>query len=269
MKNQDNYRFPYEWILLLSILIVFLIPLVFWILRSISAPASETYLEQTFWTVSLRTSFLATMSAGLSVLLAWPIAIHWRFSAKNTQRVIAILLIVPLTTGIMARNLAWIGMGSNTTGLASLGLPFLWLQDSLYTAHAIVFVITFILVPFSFFMLIQGTILITPQQVYASRLLGLRELDIIRYLVLPISKRAAILAFCFNSAYAAGFFITPRWIGGGGKYNFISNTILEYVNMGNFSVASSLSLKFLVLIFIPILMILICALRLRRIMSGQ
>ena len=269
MRKISGLRFPYEWILLLAMLAVYVVPVSLWVVGSLSGLRTPMEGKFAFWTISERTAVLSCAAAAGSVLLAWPLAVLWRFASERSQRVMAIVLVVPLATGLIARNLAWIGLGSNSSMVGSFGLSLLNAENLLYTGKAVVIVMTLMFLPLSFFILIQGTSLVKPEQVHAARLFGLGDFGIIRLLVLPLSQRAAVLAFGFNCAYAVGFFITPRMIGGGGRYNFIGNAILEYVNIGNFEVATRLALQFLVLSAVPAVCILIYALWLRWKTTGR
>lgn len=177
------------------------------------------------------------------------------------------MMVLPLLMGLLARNYSWIGLLSNPGIIGSSG-RVLFGSGFLYSIGAIIVVMVCIFVPVSFFILIQGARAIRTVQIDAARTLGVPDWKIVFKVLIPLTTRAALLAFCFTFSLAVGFFVTPNMIGGG-KYDFIGNAILMYVDLGSFEVASSLGVIFLGIMIIPSIGIALYALKRRKLISGR
>ena len=157
--------------------------------------------------------------------------------------------------------------GSGT--ITSMGWALINGQQFLYTQLSVYVVMTCIFIPIAFFILIQGTSFVfSKYHVDAARTLGVPYWKILFVVILPLTLRAAVLAFGLNLAMSVGCFITPRMIGGG-KSDFISNAILISVNQGHFGQASMLALRFLFVMAIPVAIIAFSALRRRLMITGR
>jgi len=249
------------------IAILYLLPLSYWTLSSTLSEPVSLPSGLPFASLMLRTSLVSAISASLAVLSAFPLALHWRLSGYRMRRAFVFLMVTPLIMGLLARNYSWIGMLSSQTWLSSMGWISLGGASILYTLASVCLVMTCVFVPVAFFMMIQGICSVSLEHIDAARALGVPDWKIIFVVILPLTRRAALLAFAFIFAMASGFFITPRMIGGG-KYDFISNAILLYVNLGSFGDASSVALTFFAIMLLPIAVIVCYAVRLRHLVMG-
>jgi putative spermidine/putrescine transport system permease protein len=177
------------------------------------------------------------------------------------------IMVLPLLMGLLARNYSWIGLLSNPGSIGNIG-KVLFGAKFLYSQNAVVLVMTSVFVPISYFILVQGVRSIRAVQFDAAQTLGLTDYKIVFFVMLPMTIRAAILAFGFVFAFSVGFFVTPSMLGGG-NYDFIGNAILVYINFGRFEIASTISLAFLGLILAPAIVIAWYALKRRHFVSGR
>jgi ABC-type spermidine/putrescine transport system permease subunit I len=83
-----------------------------------------------------------------------------------------------------------------------------------------------------------------------------------------MTYRSASLAFGMILAMATGFFVTPRMIGGA-KYDFASNAILSYIDLGHFDEASALAVLFLICMLFPLIAIVMYTLHRRKLITGR
>lgn len=217
--------------------------------------------------IFIRTLSLSLSSALLSVVFSYPGVILWRLSTPPIRWLIYAMMLVPLLMGLLARNYAWIGMLSNTGPVGDLG-RLIFGEGFLYGPIAVMVVMASVFVPLSFFILVQGASLFRSAHIEAARTLGASEVSIVIHVLFPLTFRAAVLAFGFSFALAVGFFVTPQMIGGG-RYDFVGNIVLAYIDLGRFDVASSISMVFLGICMIPAAVASYYVLRRRHRVSGR
>jgi ABC-type spermidine/putrescine transport system permease subunit I len=256
-------------LLLVTVAALYFIPLLCWTV-SIGLTSESKSLPSGLPLAILlyRTTLISGIGAFLSVLIAFPMTLVWRFSNQALQRTLVSLMVIPLIMGLLARNYSWIGMLSSSALIPSMGWIVLGGPEIIYTLSSVCLVMTCVFVPISFFMLIQGVSSVSHDHVDAARALGVPDWKIVFVVFFPLTRRAAVLAFGFVFAMAAGFFITPRMIGGG-RYDFVSNAILMYVNLGLFGNASTVGLVFLAFMLVPTVLIIYGAIRLRVRVMGR
>lgn len=248
--------------------LLYWVPLGWWVLRYSISGALSLPPDLPFLPLLRRTFMLSGIASGVAILAAYPLALLWRVSSNWTRHLIVGLMVVPLILGLLARNYSWVGMLSSNAPRASLGWSLIGGTDLLYTASAVVLVMSCAFIPIAFFLLAQGVAAVTQDHVDAARTLGASDPGVLIFVVLPQSFRAALLAFGVIFAMSIGFFITPRMLGGG-KYDFVSNAVLALVNFGDFSAASSVALYFLLWTAIPAAIVTVIATRRRHLVTGR
>jgi putative spermidine/putrescine transport system permease protein len=125
----------------------------------------------------------------------------------------------------------------------------------------------FLVAPMSFFILVQTLRAVPSVQVDAAICLGVSPQRLLSRFYLRVLRRPLILAFLFSFCWSAGFFITPRMIGGG-TFDLLGNVIIEYANLGRFDYASTIALILFCVCVCPLLGLVIYATRLRKLQMG-
>jgi len=254
--------------LLIIITVLYWVPLIWWLLRYLIAEPSALPQDLPFLQLVGKTLLVSSVAALASVAGAYPLVLMWRLSGEFIKQLIVFLMVIPMVMGLLARNYSWIGMMSSNDLLPSMGWSMFGGRQLIYTQFSVYVVMSCIFVPIAFFILIQGISAVTKNHVDAARTLGLPDSKIVLFVIMPLTLRAAALAFGLTLAMSVGYFITPRMIGGG-KTDFVSNAILKYVNLGDFGLASMLALSFLAVIAIPIAAIAMYAVRRRLLVTGR
>jgi ABC-type spermidine/putrescine transport system permease subunit I len=240
------------------------LPVGWWLLRADSGARAALPTDTHFLLgVSVQTLWVSVLAAAIAVLGAYPLVVFWWLSGPLGRVVTIWLTVPPLIMGFLARNYAWIALLSGDASPP----PMTWLSQYLYTRPAVVFVMSCVFVPTAFFILMQGIRSVTHGQIDTARTLGTPDWRIVSSVILPQTRRAAVLAFALIVAMGVGFFVTPHMIGGG-KCDFIANVILQYINLGQFGHASRVALVFLLVMAGPVIWITRYAIRRRIFLTG-
>lgn len=165
------------------------------------------------------TVFLAAIAATVATLLGSLVACYAVFSSRSRQRTISVVMAVPLLVGFVARNYAWLGLLQTLETLGDVG------RVLLYSRLGIVVVMGTVMLPFAYFASLQGVRTVRRVHLESALTLGAPKESLLRVVVLPIALRGILVGFVLTMVLAAGYFITPRMIGGG-HYDFISNGVL-------------------------------------------
>lgn len=254
--------------LLIVVIAFYWIPLIWWLLRYLIAEPASLPQDLPLFQLIRRTLVISSVASVISLVAAYPLVLIWRLSGKFIKQFVVFLMVIPMVMGLLARNYSWIGMMSSSEPLPSMGWSVIGGSKLLYEPFSVYVVMSCIFVPIAFFILVQGVSAVTKNHVDAARTLGVPDWKIVLFVVVPLTLRAAALAFGLILAMSVGYFITPRMIGGG-KTEFISNAILKFVNLGDFGLASRLALIFLAVMAIPITIIAMYAVRRRLLVTGR
>ncbi len=169
-----------------------------------------------FWDSYWYTLFIASLSATVAMLVAFPAAWALAFRASEAQRRWAVfLLIIPFFTSYLVRTFSWYvilaesGVLNAMLGYIGLG-PFKMLNTHFGT------IIGYLTLTLPLAVILQTVTManIDKTLVEAARNLGCKPLATIWRVVLPLSKTGFIVAALFCFILAFGDFVAPFYLGG-------------------------------------------------------
>ena len=256
-----------KYTLAIVVLAAYWVPIIWWLWDFMLAKEMVFPKGLPFGSLVWRSCSLSFFASAISLIAAYPFVLVWRISGSLTRRVITALMVIPLLMGLLPRNYSWIGLLTNPQLFGQLGRWFFG-DVFLFSKIGVIVVMATIFLPISFFILLQGARSVRREHIEASRSLGVTDWKTIFVVIVPMTYRAAVLAMGFTFAFAVGFFVTPSMVGGG-KYDFIGNAILVFVELGQFEKASTIALAFLALMILPAIGVLLFALRRRALVSGR
>lgn len=231
--------------------IFYIFPILAWLWTTFANPESGmTKRAFSFYTNGiLRTAYLSGISALLAVVIGSASSLLQRFSSERVGWWVTISMVLPLLTGFIARNYAWLGLLSwLTTGTGIVPTIGNYL---VFTRLGEVIVLGSIFIPFCYFIVMQGLRNVNINQMEAAETMGLNKLETFYHVVLKIIYRSVLIAFGVSFVFGAGYFVTPRMIGGG-KYNFIGNYINVLLNdIGSAGASALLGSMLLLSLSIP------------------
>ena len=169
-----------------------------------------------FWDSYWYTLFIASFSALVAMVVAFPAAYALAFRASETVRRWAIfLLIIPFFTSYLVRTFSWYvilaesGVLNAMLGYVGLG-PYKMLNTHFGT------VVGYLTLTLPLVVILQTVTManIDRTLVEAARNLGCRPLATIWRVVLPLSKTGMIIAALFSFILSFGDFVAPFYLGG-------------------------------------------------------
>jgi spermidine/putrescine transport system permease protein len=179
----------------------------------------ETYFQTpSFLRLLLDSSWLALVTAGLAVLLAFPVAYFLVFYVGARRVLLLTLLILPAWISFLLRVLAWkVILGSNgllNQSLISLGLTEAGVPLLLYSQAAVIITLVYVWIPFAALPLFAAMERIDPRLHEASQDLGASPSQTFWRVTLPLTLPGVASAFFFVFIPTLGEWVTPSLVGG-------------------------------------------------------
>lgn len=169
-----------------------------------------------FWDSYWYTLFIASLSASVAMIVAFPAAWALAFRASDGVRRWAVfLLIIPFFTSYLVRTFSWYvilaesGVLNAMLGYIGLG-PFKMLNTHFGT------VVGYLTLTLPLAVILQTVTMasIDKTLIEAARNLGCKPLATIWRVVIPLSKTGMIIAALFCFILAFGDFVAPFYLGG-------------------------------------------------------
>ena len=169
-----------------------------------------------FWDSYWYTLFIASLSATIAMLVAFPAAWALAFRASdNLRRWAVFLLIIPFFTSYLVRTFSWYvilaesGVLNAMLGYIGLG-PFRMLNSHFGT------IIGYLTLTLPLAVILQTVTMANLDKtlIEAARNLGCKPFATIWRIVLPLSKTGFIVAALFCFILAFGDFVAPFYLGG-------------------------------------------------------
>jgi ABC-type spermidine/putrescine transport system permease subunit I len=225
--------------LLVVMAVGFNLPLIFMLGRSFVgghgftlAHFGEVFAASVYLKVLANTFRIALISAGLCVLLGYPLAYWLRRLPPRWQAIALSMVVIPFWISILVRTYAWIVVLGNA-GIVNRGLMGLGLIETpfsfLYNELGVIIGTVNVLLPFLVLPLFAAMLKIDEQLFRAAETLGASPWTAFWRIFFPLSVPAlgagAVLIFILT----LGFFITPAVLGGG-RVPMIANMLDLLIN---------------------------------------
>lgn len=205
--------------------------------------------------ILLRTLVISLMVSVCCLIAGYPVSYLMADVSPKTAKILIILVILPLWTGILVRTYAWMVL-LGRQGLVNKLLIYLDLVAEpiklLYTTKAVVLAMVQILLPLMILPLYATMKGIDRNLLKASKILGAGPLRTFWRIFLPLSTPGILAGFTLVFIISIAFFITPALVGGRKDIMIamlIESQITTLLNWG-FAAALSLILMTMTLIII-------------------
>lgn len=261
MKNRNkNLSFAaYPYVLWSAIFIV--IPLLLIVFFSFTSKVDGRFVfsfenfqrlfEPIYFTVFIRSIWLAVLSTVLCLILGYPIAYIISKLPIKRRNMLILLFILPMWMNFLLRTYAWMAI-LGRDGLINTLLGYIGISPikMLYTDGAILLGMVYNFLPFMVIPIYTVLIKIDKNLVNAAYDLGANKAQAFRKVILPLSIPGIISGITMVFMPAVSNFVIPNLLGGG-KYMLVGNLIeQQFTTIGNWNFGSALSIFMMILILI-------------------
>ncbi len=210
--------------------------------------------DSQYYSVLLRTLKIASVTALLALLLAYPLAYFLVFKVRSPalRAVLYMATIVPLWVSYLLRAYTWKTILGSEGVLNSFliwsGLskePSEWF---LYSQFAMVITLTYIFIPFMVMPIYTALEKIPRNLVEASKDLGVGPIRSFLRVVLPLSMPGVIAGFTFTFCLSFGDFIAPFLVGGPDGAMVATIIQSQFGSALNWPLGSALSIVMLLIV---------------------
>ena len=261
MKNRNkNLSFAaYPYVLWSAIFVV--IPLLLIVFFSFTSKVEGRFVfsfenfqrlfEPIYFTVFIRSIWLAVLSTVLCLILGYPIAYMISKLPIKRRNMLILLFILPMWMNFLLRTYAWMAI-LGRDGLINTLLGYIGIDPikMLYTDGAILLGMVYNFLPFMVIPIYTVLIKIDKNLVNAAYDLGANKAQAFRKVILPLSIPGIISGITMVFMPAVSNFVIPNLLGGG-KYMLVGNLIeQQFTTIGNWNFGSALSIFMMILILI-------------------
>ncbi|MGH8850994.1 MAG: ABC transporter permease [Casimicrobiaceae bacterium] len=194
------------------------------------------------------TLMLAAKATLLALLIGYPLAYLYTLAPKNVQRLLILLIVLPLLTSAVVRTFAWVVIlgrqGIVNTMLLSLGWIAIPLK-LLYTPNAVAVALAQIQMPLMVLPLITTLSNIDPNLRQASHVLGAGRWRTFFLVTLPLSVPGLLAGCLLVFAGAASAFVTQTLVGGGQLMFMPFYIYQQAIQAGNYPFAATVAIALL------------------------
>jgi putative spermidine/putrescine transport system permease protein len=213
------------------------------------------------WKLYLSTVKFAALTWGLTLVIGFWIAYFLVFHVRNQLLAIGLFLLctVPFWTSNIIRMISWIPLlGKNglvNTGLISTGVIDQPLEFLLFSDFAVVVAYTHQLTIFMIVPIFNAMSRIDKRTLEAARDAGASRFEIMRHIVVPLSRNGVALGSIFVLSIVMGDFFVVKVMSGGGSASVVS-ALFEDIGVLQYPPAAAASVVLLLAVVLMIALIL-------------
>ncbi|HTC10793.1 MAG TPA: ABC transporter permease [Acetobacteraceae bacterium] len=184
-----------------------------WTLGNYAKVFDESFYLRSFW-YTIEVAFCVTV---VCLVIAYPLAYAIANSRGRSQKLMSVLVLLPLWTSVVIRSYAWLILFQRQGPVNSILLALGWIDEPLkilQTSTAVEIGMVHILLPFMILPLVSAMLKVDRTLLRAARVLGARPVKVFTriYIRLTLPGITAGCALVFITSL--GFFITPSLLGG-------------------------------------------------------
>ena len=211
----------------------------------------QRFLDPIYVTVLLRSLYLALISTIICFIIGYPLALILASKDFNRNRVLVLLIVIPMWMNFLLRTYAWMTLLENNglinTFLSFLGLPTLQLQ---YNQGAVVLGMVYNFLPFMVLPIYSVVTKIDPSIIEAAEDLGANSFNVFKKVIFPLSLPGIVSGITMVFMPAVTTFVISRLLGGG-HFTLIGNLIeQQFLYTGDWNFGSAISIVMMILILL-------------------
>ena len=204
-----------------------------------------------YWGVLWESILYSLISAFICLLLGYPVAYYIAHQGQVAQKILYMLVMLPMCMSFLLRTLAWVGLLQDTgiinTLLASVGIgPIRMIR----TPAAVVLGMVYNYLPYMILPLYSTIVKINPRLIEAAEDLGCNTFQVFRRVTLPLSIPGILSGITMVFVPAVSTFYISQKLGGTDTV-LIGDVIERQFKQGNNpNLGAALSLVLMLLVFV-------------------
>ena len=204
-----------------------------------------------YWGVLWESILYSLISALICLLLGYPVAYYIAHQGAVAQKVLYMLVMLPMCMSFLLRTLAWVGLLQDTgiinTILEAVGIGRVQL---IRTPAAVVLGMVYNYLPYMILPLYSTIVKINPRLIEAAEDLGCNSVQVFSRVILPLSVPGILSGITMVFVPAVSTFYISQKLGGTGTV-LIGDVIERQFKQGNNpNLGAALSLVLMILVFV-------------------
>ena len=204
-----------------------------------------------YWGVLGHSIFYSLVSAFICLLLGYPVAYYIAQCGELKQKILHMLVMLPMCMSFLLRTLAWVGLLQDTgiinNLLSAMGLPRL---QMIRTPGAVILGMVYNYLPYMILPLYATIVKIDKRLIEAAEDLGCNGVQVFGRVVLPLSMPGILSGMTMVFVPAVSTFYISQKLGGTDTV-LIGDVIERQFKQGNNpNLGAALSLVLMILVFV-------------------
>ena len=202
------------------------------------------------------TLWLALKTMLVAALIGYPLAYLYTLAPRGVQRVLILLIVLPLLTSAVVRTFAWVVILGREGIINQTLLAFGWIESPvrlLYTPTAVVVALAQIEMPLMVLPVITALANIDPNLRQASHVLGAGRWRTFFQITLPLSIPGLLAGCLLVFAAAASAFVTQTLVGGGQQMFMPFYIYQQAIQANNYPFAATIAMLLLASVLIIVM----------------
>ena len=202
--------------------------------------------------VFIRSFWLSAISTGVCIIIGYPVAYILSREGLRVQRIMIMLIMLPMWMNFLLRTYAWMSILENT-GLLNRFLRFLGLPgiNIINTQAAVVIGMVYNFLPFMILPIYSVIVKIDRSLVEAAQDLGANTLSVFYRLILPLSLPGVLSGITMVFVPGVSTFVISQLLGGGKE--MLLGDLIELQFLGaayNPHLGSAISLVMMIIVIV-------------------
>ena len=205
----------------------------------------------TYWPTFLRSVGYAIAACVICLIIGYPVAYVIAQTGASAQRILYLLVMLPMCMSFLLRTLAWVAL-LRDTGLINTFLGFFGVGPLplIRNAGSVIMGMVYNYLPYMIMPLYTVIVKLDPRLIEAAQDLGCDSVQTFRRVILPLSLPGVLSGITLVFLPAVSSFFIPKLLGGG-QYVLIGNVIeTQFLTSGDWNFGSAISLIMAVIIMI-------------------
>ena len=204
-----------------------------------------------YWPELGRSILYSLISAGICLLLGYPVAYFIAHQGKVAQKILYMLVMLPMCMSFLLRTLAWVGLLQDT-GIINDFLEWIGIGrvQLIRTPSAVILGMVYNYLPYMILPLYATIVKIDHRLVEAAEDLGCNSLLVFTKVILPLSVPGILSGITMVFVPAVSTFYISQKLGG--TENVLIGDIIEkwFKQGNNANLGAALSLVLMILVFV-------------------